>query len=33
MVYYSVEEGRSHLYIWRGRPAGGGVLTIVKAEE
>jgi hypothetical protein len=32
-AYCGVEEGRSHLHVRRGRPAGGGVPTIVKAEE
>jgi hypothetical protein len=32
-AYCSVEEGRSSIHIRRGRPAGGGVPTIVKAEE
>jgi hypothetical protein len=32
-AYCGVEEGRSHLHIRRGRPAGGGVPAIAKAEE
>ena len=32
-VYCGVEEERSHLHVRRGRPAGGGVPTFIKAEE
>jgi hypothetical protein len=32
-AYCGVEEGRSSLHIRRGRPVGGGVPTIAKAEE
>ena len=32
-AYCGVEEGRSHLHVRRGRPAGGGVPTVVGAEE
>jgi hypothetical protein len=32
-AYCGVEEGRSYLHVRRGRPAAGGVPTIVKAEE
>jgi len=32
-AYCGVEEGRSHLHVQRGRPAGSGIPTIIKAEE
>ena len=32
-AYCGVEEGRSPLHARRGRPTGGCVSTIVKAEE